>query len=125
MASSASPTFMIGSVGPKVSSVIAFIEWSTPVMTGRLEEVARAGAALAADDDVRALRARVLDVGLDDVHLRRRGDRADVDGAEAGRDALAQRARLLGDLRDELVVDRLLDVDALDEMQVWPPFCIE
>ena len=32
-ASSASATFMIGSVGPKVSSVIALIEWSTSTST--------------------------------------------------------------------------------------------
>jgi hypothetical protein len=32
-ASSASATFMIGSVGPKVSSVIAFIVWSTSTST--------------------------------------------------------------------------------------------
>ena len=33
IASSASATFMTGSVGPKVSSVIAVIEWSTSART--------------------------------------------------------------------------------------------
>ena len=33
IASSVSRTFMIGRVGPNVSSVIAFIEWSTSTST--------------------------------------------------------------------------------------------
>jgi hypothetical protein len=70
--------------------------------------------ARAADDDLRALRTRVVDMALDDVDLRREGDRADVGRARPGGALVAQRARLLGDLRDELVVDRRLDVDALD-----------
>ena len=56
----------------------------------------------------------VLDVPLDDLHLRRERHRADVVVPGPGRAALADPTRLLGDLGHELVVDRGLDVDALD-----------
>ena len=80
-ASSASATRMIGSVGPKVSSVMHFIEWSTSTSTvGSKKRPAPCTAWPPA-----SMRApfshSVGDVSLDRVELRREGDRADLDRA--------------------------------------------
>ena len=105
---------MIGSVGPKVSSVMHFIVWSTSTSTVGSKKRPAPGACVAAGEHARALLHGVGDVVLDRVELRREGDRADLDRAGAFGLADAQRANFLGDFRDELVVDGLLDVDALD-----------
>ena len=81
---------------------------------GRLVPVAGAVLALAAGEDAGAGLARVLDLVGDDLDLRRRGHRADLGRVGVAVGALAQGLDLLRELGDELVVDRLLDVDALD-----------
>src|SRR6266849_5406719 len=81
---------------------------------GRLEEEAgQVGAPLAARQHLGAARDRVLHVALDLVDLGREGHGADLDHASLGR-ALADLLHLLDHLVDEGVVDRCLDVDALD-----------
>src|SRR5829696_6266259 len=86
----------------------------------RLEEVALALAALAADPHGRALVDRVADVRIDDVDLRRGGHGTDLDRRGRARSALAQRARLLHYLAHELLVEGLLDVDPLDRLADLP-----
>ena len=81
---------------------------------GRLEVTPRPLAARAPGDRGRALVERVADVGLDQLQLRREDDRADVDGSRLAGRPLAQAADLLGQPLEELVVDRLLDVDPFD-----------
>ncbi len=81
---------------------------------GRLVEAARPLPRAAPGHDARALVHRVGDVAGDHVHLRREGDRPDVDRPGPGRRALAKGLDALGEQREELVVDGLLDVDALD-----------
>ena len=63
---------MIGSVGPNVSSVIAFIEWSTSASTVGSKKRPGALADVAAGGDAGARLARLLDVAADDVELRAR-----------------------------------------------------
>ncbi len=83
-------TFMIGSVGPNVSSRHALHRVVDVGQHGRLEEACPRRAAVTAGQHLRALRDRVVDVLLDDVDLGRVDERADVDDAEAARHALAQ-----------------------------------
>ena len=80
----------------------------------RLVEASRAGAGLPAGPHLRPALDRVADVGVDQLDLGREDDRADVDAAELPGRTLAQRSDLFGQPLDELVVDRLLDVDPLD-----------
>src|SRR5215211_9356861 len=82
----------------------------------RLEEVPPPLAPLAAHAHRRALLHGVVHVRLDQVDLRRPGHRSDLDLTGPAGLALAQRARLLDDPVDEVVVDRLLHVDALDRL---------
>ena len=65
IASSASRTFITGRIGPKVSSVITFIVWSTPVSTVGSKNWPGAGAPLPAHEHLGALVDRVLHVVLD------------------------------------------------------------
>ena len=82
----------------------------------RLEEEAGAGVCgpLAAGDDRRAVLDRVLDVGLDQLDLRREDDRADVDAPRSAGRSLPQSLDLGAEPLDELVMHGVLDVDALD-----------
>ena len=84
---------MIGRVGPNVSSVMHFIVWSTSTSTVGSKKRPGPLPAWPPVSTRRALVDGVLDVVGDDVQLRREDDRADVDGALLGGDALAQRAR--------------------------------
>jgi hypothetical protein len=81
---------------------------------GRLVEAARAGGPPAADDDLGTAFDRVIDVRLDQLDLRREDDRPDVDRARRAGRALAERLDLCPQAIDELLVDRVLDVDPLD-----------
>ena len=85
IASSASRTFITGITGPKVSSRITFIEWSTSAITVGSYQSPGAVLALAAGEDAGARRARVLDVVGDDLDLGRRGHRADLGRVGVGR----------------------------------------
>ena len=113
IASASSATFITGSVGPNVSSVMHAIEWSTSASTVGSKNVP-VPVGLPPASDPRARRHRVVDVTLHDVALCLRRHRADVVAVVAAALTQAHLADLLGQLGDELVVDRLLDVDAFD-----------
>ena len=81
---------------------------------GRLVEAAGAVADAPPVDDARAPLDRVATWRVDQLDLGREDDRADVDGARRPGRALAKRLDLAGEPLDELVVDGVLDVDALD-----------
>ena len=105
---------MIGSVGPKVSSVMHFIVWSTSTSTVGSKKRPRPGVWLPPASTRAPFWTASATWSLIDVHLRREGDRADLDRARPLGLAHPQLADFLGDFGDELVVDGLLDVDALD-----------
>jgi hypothetical protein len=71
-------------------------------------------AATAAGEHTCALGEGVRDVALDDLELRRKGHCTDVARAGGGIAALAEAADCADELVDELLVDLVLDVDALD-----------
>ena len=82
---------------------------------GRLEEAAGLGLdPLPARDHPGALGHCVTHVRLDQLDLRREDDRPDVYRARRSRRPLAQRLDLGRHPMQELVIDGLLDVDALD-----------
>ena len=85
-----------------------------PGQDRRLVEATRPGAALAAGDHLCPLVDRVGDVSLDQLDLGREDDRADVDRSRLPGRPLTQGRDLLGQLRQEVVVHGLLDVDPLD-----------
>ncbi len=66
-ACSASATLITGSVGPKVSSTMQSIVWSTSASSVGAVEAPGPGDAVAADAHARALGERVGDVRLDDL----------------------------------------------------------
>ena len=81
---------------------------------GRLVEATWALQLVAAREHARALLHSVGDVVLDRLQLGRERDRANLDRAVALRLAHSQGAHLLGDFVHELLVDRLLNIHALD-----------
>ena len=84
---------MTGTTGPNVSSRMSEHRVVDARQHRRLEEGAAGIAARAADEDLRALRTRVVDVALDDLDLARAGERAEVDVGVAGRSAPTRSAR--------------------------------
>ena len=97
--------------GPKISSCATSIAFSTFASTVGVVERALAVGELAAGDDLRAFRDAALDEAVHAVAVRGRDERADLRlGVE--RVADAQLLRVVGEARDELVVDRRLDEHA-------------
>ena len=90
IACSTSLTFITGITGPKVSSRITFIEWSTSAITVGSYQSPGAVLAPAAGEHPGAGRARVLDLLGDDVDLGRGGHRAELGRVGVAVGALAQ-----------------------------------
>src|SRR6202011_5256389 len=81
---------------------------------GWLVEAARTRAGVTAGEDLGPLGDRVAHVLIHDLELGREDHGPHVDRPDAGRHALTQPTDVLGHLGHEVVVDRRIDIAALD-----------